>query len=86
MRKWCAVLGVGALIALPLCAQQKDARTSTTGSEISENAVPARSLSGDFNIAPGSPRLFPMPAAAAQNRIFLAIGITTRGIVMHGDF
>jgi OmpA family len=65
MRKWCATLTMGALLALPLCAQKKDTRSPGTGSETSENAVPARSLSGDFNIAPASTRLFPMPAAAA---------------------
>ena len=37
MRKWCATVAMGALLALPLCAQQKDASTAsntngTTGS------------------------------------------------------
>lgn len=65
MRKWCATLAMGALLALPLCAQQKDAHTANTGSDSSDNAVTTRSLAGDFNIAPVSNRLFPMPAAAA---------------------
>jgi hypothetical protein len=65
MLKWCATLAIGALLAMPLCAQQKDARTSSNSNETSDNAVAAKSLSGDFNIAPASTRLFPMPAAAA---------------------
>lgn len=66
MRKWCATLAMGALLALPLCAQQNNARTSSTSSESSDNAVAVRDLSGDFNIAPANTRLFPMPAAAAS--------------------
>jgi hypothetical protein len=68
MRKWCATLAMGALFALPLCAQQKDAGTATTSSEASDNAVPAKS---DFSIAPASSNLFAMPAApAAKPDIF----------------
>jgi hypothetical protein len=68
MRKWCATLAMGALFALPLCAQQKDAGTATTSSETSDNAVPAKS---DFSIAPASSSLFAMPAApAAKPDIF----------------
>jgi len=54
---------MGALIALPLCAQQKDA-SKTTGSKTTEstNAVAA----GDFSIAPASSSLFAMPAPAAK--------------------
>jgi len=63
MRKWCATVALGALLALPLCAQQKDASTanSNTNTETT-NAVPAK----DFSIAPASPSLFPMPARAAR--------------------
>jgi len=63
MRKWCATLAMGALLALPICAQQKDASTATSNnSSESANAVPVH----DFSIAPASPTLFPMPAAAAM--------------------
>jgi len=63
MRKWCAIVAMGALIALPLCAQQKDATKATSSkSTESTNAVPA----GDFRIAPASPSLFAMPAPAAR--------------------
>jgi Bacterial Ig domain len=61
MRKWCATLAMGALLALPICAQQKDASTANSNSTTeSTNAVPFH----DFSIAPASPTLFPMPAAA----------------------
>jgi hypothetical protein len=61
MRKWCAILAMGALLALPLCAQQKDASTaSNKETKESTNAVPAK----DFSIAPASPSLFAMPAPA----------------------
>jgi len=61
MRKWCATLAMGALLALPICAQQKDASTANSNSTTeSTNAVPVH----DFSIAPASPTLFPMPAAA----------------------
>jgi outer membrane protein OmpA-like peptidoglycan-associated protein len=62
MRKWCAIVAMGALIALPLWAQQKDASNASSGkTAASTNAVPA----GDFRIAPSSPGLFAMPAPAA---------------------
>src|SRR5690349_17884649 len=63
MRKWCAIVAMGVLIALPICAQQKDTGT-TTSSNTSEstNAVPA----ADFSIAHASANLFGMPAAAAK--------------------
>jgi outer membrane protein OmpA-like peptidoglycan-associated protein len=63
MRKWCAIVAMGALIALPLCAQQKDASSATNSkSAESTNAVPAN----DFSVAPASPTLFAMPAPAAK--------------------
>jgi hypothetical protein len=63
MRKWSVFVAMGVLLALPLCAQQKDAGTANNskGTE-STNAVPA----GEFNIAPASPSLFAMPAPAAK--------------------
>ncbi len=72
MRKWCATVALGALLALPLCAQQKDASTAsntngTTNTTATTNAAPS-----DFSIAPASSSLFAMPApkpaaAAAAN-------------------
>jgi hypothetical protein len=63
MRKWCAIAAMGALIALPICAQQKDA-SNASGNKPAEatNAVPA----SDFRIAPASPGLFAIPAPAAH--------------------
>jgi len=63
MRKWYAIVAMGALLALPICAQQKDAGTATSSNTSeSTNAVPA----GDFGIAHASANLFGMPAAAAK--------------------
>ena len=63
MRKWCVTVAMGALLALPLCAQQKDASTANKENTTeSSNAVAVH----DFSIAPASPTLFPMPAAAAM--------------------
>jgi hypothetical protein len=63
MRKWCAIVAIGALFALPICAQQKDAGTTTSNNASeSTNAVPA----ADFGIAHASANLFGMPAAAAK--------------------
>lgn len=65
MRNWCATLAVGALLALPLCAQQKDASTASKPKGASENTASASAATSDFSIAPASPTLFAMPAAAA---------------------
>ena len=63
MRKWCATVALGALLALPLCAQQKDASTANSSKTTeTTNAVPV----SDFSIAPASPSLFAMPAPAAK--------------------
>jgi hypothetical protein len=63
MRKWCGILAIGALLALPICAQQKDAGTPAIGKTTeSSNAVPATA----FSIAHASPNLFAMPAPAAK--------------------
>ena len=64
MRKWCATLAMGALLALPVCAQQKDANTATESNESSVSVAAASATAGDFSIAPASPTLFAMPAAA----------------------
>jgi hypothetical protein len=67
MRKWCATVALGALLALPLCAQQKDASTATNTNETNGNTATGNAVSSDFSIAGASPTLFPMPAAAAAN-------------------
>jgi hypothetical protein len=64
MRNWCATVVMGALFALPLCAQQKDAGTAKTNTETADTAAPATSNAGDFSIAPASKSIFAMPAAA----------------------
>lgn len=56
---------MGALLALPVCAQQKAASTgdnNNNNSAESTNAVPV----SDFRIAPASPNLFAMPEPAAM--------------------
>jgi len=67
MRKWCATVAMGVLFALPLCAQQKDASTGSKTKDSSESTPTANAAGSDFKIAPASPTLFPMPAAAAAN-------------------
>jgi len=63
MRKWCATVALGSLLALPLCAQQKDASTANSNKTTeTTNAVPV----SDFSIAPASSSLFAMPAPAAK--------------------
>ncbi len=59
MRKWCVTVAMGALLALPMCAQQKDADAANT-SKYSKEA--GSSTAGEFNIAPASRNLFAMPA------------------------
>ena len=69
MRKWCATVAMGALLALPLCAQQNDASTANNTKATSENTAAAASnfAARDFGIAPGSTSLFATPAAALPN-------------------
>jgi hypothetical protein len=65
MRKWCATVAMGALFALPICAQQKVASTSdytSNNAAESTNAVPV----SDFRIAPASPNLFATPEPSAM--------------------
>ena len=64
MRNWCATVVLGALFALPLCAQQKDASTGNKTSGSTESTATANAAASDFSIAPASPSLFAMPAAA----------------------
>jgi OmpA family/PKD domain len=71
MRKWCATVALGALLALPLCAQQKDASTATNtnGTTDTTASANANAAPSEFSIAPASSTLFAMPApsAAAAN-------------------
>jgi OmpA family/PKD domain len=69
MRKWCAIVALGALLALPLCAQQKDASTANNDKtkETSESTSTANAAPSDFSIAPASKTLFAAPAAALPN-------------------
>ena len=65
MLKWGATVAVGVLLALPLCAQQKDASTAYKWNGASENSAATKGAGPDFSIAPASPTLFAIPAAAA---------------------
>jgi OmpA family len=67
MRKWCAIVAMGALLALPLCAQQKDASTASNTNGTTDTTATAKAAPSDFSIAPASSTLFAMPAAAAAN-------------------
>ena len=64
MRNWCATVVLGALLALPLCAQQKDASTAGKSNDKVESTSAASATASDFSIAPASRTLFAMPAAA----------------------
>ena len=72
MRNWCAALAMGALLALPLCAQQKnsgadgDTANAAEKSRASSKAVAAQGLLA----LPVTPRPTPFqgPAAAADTR------------------
>jgi hypothetical protein len=66
MRKWCAMVAVGVLFALPLCAQQKDASTAEKTKEASDTVATGNAVDPDFHIAP-STNLFAMPAFPAAN-------------------
>jgi OmpA family len=72
MRNWCATVALGTLLlALPLCAQQKDASTASKTNDTSDNASTANAAPpSDFSIAPGSPTLFAMPEPAAMPDIY----------------
>src|SRR5215472_11856071 len=68
MRKWCATVAMSALLALPICAQQK----SATFGDNNNSAEPANAAPvSNYRIAPAS-NLFamPAPAAAASGDIF----------------
>ena len=66
MRNWCAALVMSALLALPLCAQQKSSGASdeTTNAAASSKPVAAK---GVFAL-PATPRPAPFPRAAADTQ------------------
>jgi hypothetical protein len=66
MRKWCATVALGALFALPLCAQQKDASTADTTKDAADTVSSGNAVDSDFHIAP-STNLFAMPSMPAPN-------------------
>jgi hypothetical protein len=72
MRNWCATVALGTLLlALPLCAQQKDASTASKTNDTSDNASTANAAPpSDFSIAPASQTLFAMPAPAPMPDIY----------------
>ena len=70
MLKWGATVVLGALLALPLCAQEKNAVTAYNWNATPENTLAAASTGRDFSIAPASPRLFAMSAAGKPADIF----------------
>ncbi|HXY00708.1 MAG TPA: OmpA family protein [Candidatus Limnocylindrales bacterium] len=63
MRNWCVTLVVGALLAVPLCAQQKDAATEGRTNESADSSVTVNAPASDFLFAPAAPTSFAMPAA-----------------------
>src|SRR5258707_9412087 len=73
MRKWIAVLAIGACIGLPAAAQQKDADKNTTTAETATPAPVPTGASNPFAVSKSpwalaaTPRLtpFPTPAPAA---------------------
>jgi OmpA family protein/Big-like domain-containing protein len=67
MRKWCAMVALGALLALPLCAQQKDASTASNTNGTTDSAANVNTAASDFSIAPATHTLFAMPEPAAAN-------------------
>ena len=65
MRRWCVTVVLGALLALPLCAQQKDASAANNDNDSAVSSSKAPATTGEYNVAPASRTLFAMPAAAA---------------------
>src|SRR5260370_12601310 len=80
MRNWCAALAMSALLALPLCAQQKNGRAgddTTSAATAAEKSAPPSNAAGSGKAVaakgvfalPATPRPapFPGPAAAAAD-------------------
>jgi len=51
MLKWTVTVVMGVLLALPLCAQEKNAITAYNWNATSENSVAATSTGREFSIA-----------------------------------
>jgi hypothetical protein len=56
---------MGALLALPLCAQQNNASTTNNSNGTTDSTATAKPTTSDYSIAPASSTLFAMPAPAA---------------------
>ena len=65
MRKWLAILTVGACMSLPAVAQQKDADAKETAKESSAPSATAAGIAKSPWALPAKPRLTPFPSAAA---------------------
>jgi hypothetical protein len=65
MRRRCVTVVLGALLALPLCAQQKDASAANNDNDSAVSGAKAPTTTGEYHVAPASRTLFAMPAAAA---------------------
>jgi len=75
MRNWCAAVAVGALFALPVCAQQAQQNgDGASAAAASAEKIPAKTMGADITPAsrnlfalPESPRPKPFPADAKSN-------------------
>ncbi len=70
MRNWCAALAMGALLALPLCAQQSnsgaDGDTANAARAAEKGAASSKTVAARGLLAlPATPRPTPFPGAAA---------------------
>ncbi|HTC78564.1 MAG TPA: hypothetical protein VK657_08100 [Terriglobales bacterium] len=71
MRNWCAALAMGALLALPLCAQQNSGADGDTANAAEKSRASSKAVAAQGLLAlPVTPRPtpFPGPAAAADTR------------------
>jgi outer membrane protein OmpA-like peptidoglycan-associated protein len=72
MRKWCLTMAMSALVALPVCAQQKGSDTSDGAKSSNEAAAKSNAdgavapVSRSVFALPDAPRATPFPAAAAS--------------------
>src|SRR5260370_488215 len=77
MRNWCAALAMSALLALPLCAQQKNGRAgddTTSAATAPEKSAPFSNAAGSSKAVaaknvfalPATPRPAPFPGPAAS--------------------
>src|SRR2546430_1168548 len=64
MRNWCAALAMGALLALPLCAQQRNSGADGDTANAAEKDADSSKAQRLFAL-PATPRPTPFPGAAA---------------------